>query len=118
MHDRILVLFLLVVGQPLAVRRPGVICDLGVPGMIDLDGLLLRDVHIPKVKVFISPCDFLAVRRPCRWKLESLVAAGDLLFLAEAILGRDVDFVLPSPVRNVADPSTMKPSVRGFPAYE
>src|SRR5216683_3630995 len=108
MHDRIVVLFLLVVGQPLAVRRPGVIRDLGVLCTINLYGLLLGDVDVPKVKVFISPGDFLAVGRPCRWKLESLVAAGDLLLLAQTILRRDVDFVLTGAISNIGDPSPIR----------
>src|SRR6266853_447693 len=58
------VVCVLVIGQPLAVRRPGIIRNLAVGRVINLNRILIADIRVPQVEVFIRPSDFLAVRRP------------------------------------------------------
>ena len=70
---------MLVVGNPPAVGRPGIVGDLVVFPVIHFNLLLVVDVRVPEAEVFVGPGQFLAVGRPRRSELETFVATGNQL---------------------------------------
>src|ERR1700756_4758294 len=92
-YHRVKILCRLMVGQPFAVGRPGIVGDFSVRGMIYLMRLLVLDAHPPQVQIFVGPGELLAVRRPGGRELESSITTRDLLFFAESILMVNVDFI-------------------------
>src|SRR6185369_17563061 len=97
----------LVIHQPLAVRRPVVIGNLAVAAGIYFHRLLLGDVGVPEIQPLVGPGDLLAIGRPCGREHEAFVAAGDLLFLSQAILRHDVNLLFSSSVGNVGNPASV-----------
>ena len=96
------------IGDPLAVRRPGVLPDLPPRGRSRLvDGLGLH-VHVAEPHPAVAPEQLLRVGRPGDLELVGLRAAGDADGGFAPVLGHDVDLVLPGGVGEEGDPLSVR----------
>ena len=81
-------------GNPLAVWRPVVGLDFAGFVLGDLRNRFARDIEVAQALQAIAPEQLLAVGRPDRLVVIGVGSFGQLLRLAFAVLGADVELVL------------------------
>ncbi len=101
------------VGEPLAVRRPGVLRQVaertvGVAGGVHLADAAAVDIHDVEAVGAVGKGQLFRIGRPLGRKAPRVAVTGHLARLAAAVLGADVDLVLAGGVRQVGNPLAVR----------